>query len=87
MPRIPISSTRPQIASAPTPESGATVSGRRSVKGALTVEDPATIRLAIVRYRCLLHGMLDAYMRQALSEMLAKEESKLSALGLEAERQ
>ena len=57
-----------------------------SVKGALTVEDPATIRLAIMRYRCLLSGMLDAYMRQALSEMLAKEEGKLSELTLEAER-
>jgi hypothetical protein len=46
----------------------------------MTVEDPATIRLAITRYRCLLEGMLDAYMRQALSEMLATEESKLTEL-------
>ena len=52
----------------------------------MTVEDPAAIRLAIMRYRCLLHGMLDAYMRQALSEMLANEESKLTALNREAER-
>lgn len=50
------------------------------------MEDPATIRLAIMRYRCLLHGMLDAYMRQALSEMLAKEENKLSELNRAAER-
>jgi hypothetical protein len=53
----------------------------------MTAEDPATIRLAIVRYRCLLRGMLDAYMRHALSEMLAKEESKLTQLNLEAEPQ
>jgi hypothetical protein len=52
----------------------------------LTVEDPAAIRLAIVRYRCLLDGMLDVYMRQALNEMLAKEEGKLSALARETER-
>jgi hypothetical protein len=59
---------------------------RISVKGALTVEDPAAIRIAILRYRCLLDGMLDVYMRQALSEMLAKEESKLSELNRETER-
>jgi hypothetical protein len=58
----------------------------QSVKGALTVEDPAAIRLQILRYRCLLHGMLDGYMRQALSEMLAKEETKLSELNRAAER-
>jgi hypothetical protein len=46
----------------------------------MSVEDPATIRLAIVRYRCLLHGLLDPYMRHALNEMLAKEESKLTEL-------
>ena len=51
----------------------------------MTVEDPAAIRLAIMRYRCLLHGMLDGYMRHALSEMLAKEESKLTEMNREAQ--
>jgi hypothetical protein len=40
--------------------------------------DQNSVRETIARYRCLLDGRLDAYMRRALTEMLLAEEAKLA---------
>ncbi len=42
------------------------------------MDDPATVRLNIARYRCLLRAPIDAYMRRALMEILLEEETKLA---------
>jgi len=42
------------------------------------MEDQTTVQINIARYRCLLHGPLDEYMRWALSEMLFHEEAKFA---------
>jgi hypothetical protein len=40
------------------------------------MEDQASVLIA--RYRCLLLGRLDEYMRRALNEMLTDEETRLA---------
>lgn len=51
------------------------------------MQDPTTMRINIVRYLCLLHGPLDAYMRRTLNEMLSEEQARLAAELAEPRRQ